>query len=687
MNPIIRLEHVTKAFRPRRAPGRLLKGDLLRAFRGVRHEPFIALRDLSFDVAPGESVGIIGRNGSGKSTLLKLIAGVTVPTQGDVSVYGRVASLLELGAGFHPYLTGRENVFLNAAILGMSRARTVEMFDRIVEFSGVGDFIDHPVETYSSGMYVRLAFAVAVHVDPDVFLVDEVLAVGDEAFQRKCRRRIGELKEQGKTILFVSHDLGVVNTLCDRVILLHGGEMVVRDTAQDTIQYYLRLVGGESSTAVLRDGRSEVVFNNGRLSLFHHRRELTAPDGIQVCLRSMEQDHAGMAATWHVEMIGGASCVARGRLPRLPAVLVWRLRLEGDSLQCGLALECDRDVSIEFFDVLCALRTAYRRWLYGEMSGVFPDITPEDVTRLTLVSPAVSCREVAAMGVDDDSEPAVFARMDSTAGFWRMQWANADYLAASRLLCIGGRVPDQESLFTQGVHELVSFKLELGGEPDAIRHRFVARNTLACGGLSAHFAHGQVRLRQGEVELTQFVHGYASMLIGDLWNDSSSFRWDPVHNDGVRLRATGHSRRFPFRQHWTLQCENGGCRVRIELEALEALDVQEYHFSVGLRTDYDSWRSDHEEGHFDDFIAGEEDWRHMNRLYAPGHRVAAMGAGLPTVLLEAGHTGPPVRMTAINTGFSHQARVLQALRTPDAGCLHFEPGTHLFFEGTVFVRP
>lgn len=186
---------------------------------GRRHrEDFWALNNVTATIKAGTTIGLIGHNGSGKSTLLKVIGGIIDPTSGSVSRRGRVAALLELGAGFHPDLTGRENVFLNAAILGLSRKVTEERFDDIVAFSGIADFIDTQVKFYSSGMYVRLAFAVAVHTDPDILLVDEVLAVGDEAFQRKCLDKIRSFQEEGRTIILVTHSLGQVAELCDRAI-------------------------------------------------------------------------------------------------------------------------------------------------------------------------------------------------------------------------------------------------------------------------------------------------------------------------------------------------------------------------------------------------------------------------------------------------------------------------------------
>lgn len=191
-----------------------------------RHrDDFWALRDINLDIDLGSTVGLVGHNGSGKSTLLKVIGGILEPTSGSVARRGRLAALLELGAGFHQDLTGRENVYLNAAILGLSRVETTRQFDDIVEFSGIGDFIDTQVKFYSSGMYVRLAFAVAVHVDPDLLLVDEVLAVGDEPFQRKCMEKISRFQHEGRTIVLVSHSADQVGSLCDRVVVLHGGEI------------------------------------------------------------------------------------------------------------------------------------------------------------------------------------------------------------------------------------------------------------------------------------------------------------------------------------------------------------------------------------------------------------------------------------------------------------------------------
>lgn len=203
-------------------------------------QDFYALRDVSFEVKRGEALGIIGHNGAGKSTILKLLSNITSPTTGEITINGRLSALIEVGSGFHPELTGRENIFLNGSILGMRRREIVEKFDRIVDFAGIRQFIDTPVKRFSSGMYVRLGFSVAAHLDPDILLLDEVLAVGDAAFQAKCIQRIRELKHNGTTIVFISHDLGAVESLCDRVLLVHRGEIMAGGDPRDVIAEYQR---------------------------------------------------------------------------------------------------------------------------------------------------------------------------------------------------------------------------------------------------------------------------------------------------------------------------------------------------------------------------------------------------------------------------------------------------------------
>lgn len=236
MKPIIEIENLSKCYRigTNKEPYLSLRDEVAKFAsrlrpgvknQGQSEQDFWALDDVSFSVQEGEAVGIIGRNGAGKSTLLKILSQITPPTKGQITMRGRVASLLEVGTGFHPELTGRENIFLNGAILGMSRTEIRRKFDEIVAFAEVEKFLDTPVKRYSSGMYVRLAFAVAAHLEPEILVVDEVLAVGDAQFQKKCLGKMGEVAKGGRTVLFVSHNMAAVEALCSRCVLIHNGKL------------------------------------------------------------------------------------------------------------------------------------------------------------------------------------------------------------------------------------------------------------------------------------------------------------------------------------------------------------------------------------------------------------------------------------------------------------------------------
>lgn len=246
----VTVESVSKRFRLANERRTSLKELFVRG-RSSYHD-FWALRDVDLQVERGTTYGLIGHNGSGKSTLLKLMAGIHRPTSGSVQHAGRVSALLELGAGFHPELSGRDNIYLNGSILGMPKKKIDEAFDRILEFAGLGDFIDSPVKVYSSGMYARLGFSIAVHLDPEILIVDEILAVGDEDFQRRCFDYLAELRSRGVTIIFVSHSLALVQTMCDRVAWLDHGRLVAEGPAIEVVDAYVRDVNKRESTRLER---------------------------------------------------------------------------------------------------------------------------------------------------------------------------------------------------------------------------------------------------------------------------------------------------------------------------------------------------------------------------------------------------------------------------------------------------
>ena len=304
--PVISVEHLTKQYDLGVISTGTLTRDLERWWARLRGQPdpytrigqkdafermgesILALDDVSFKVEQGEALGIIGKNGAGKSTLLKILSRVTAPTSGVVKVRGRIGSLLEVGTGFHPELTGRENVYLNGAILGMKKAEVARKFDEIVDFSGVEKFIDTPVKRYSSGMYVRLAFAVAAHLNPEILIVDEVLAVGDAEFQKKCLGKMGDVAGEGRTVLFVSHNMGAVQRLCNRGLLLREGQLVVEDDINLVVQNYINEQLQSNELSWKREGyqKDETVITQLMLvdEEMKSRRAITNADKIHVII-------------------------------------------------------------------------------------------------------------------------------------------------------------------------------------------------------------------------------------------------------------------------------------------------------------------------------------------------------------------------------------------------------------------
>jgi ABC-type polysaccharide/polyol phosphate transport system ATPase subunit len=258
--PVIECCDVSKKFLLQRSGSRTLKAAMIGLFRRTPLREFWALRDVSFAVGEGETLGIIGANGAGKSTLLSILAGTLTPTSGTLRAQGRVSSLLELGAGFHPELTGRENVFLWGSIMGLSKGKMRDRFDRIVDFAELRDYIDQPVKHYSSGMYVRLGFAVAVEVDPDILLVDEVLSVGDLAFQKKCLQRMDEFRKRGKTMLIVSHDMQTIQAISNRILFLNAGRVMGHGAPESMVgQYESHLQAAHAGTMSREWGTREAL--------------------------------------------------------------------------------------------------------------------------------------------------------------------------------------------------------------------------------------------------------------------------------------------------------------------------------------------------------------------------------------------------------------------------------------------
>jgi len=378
---VIEVKDIKKSYFIHHERKMLVKDILFSFFRKKVAEEFIAVDGVSFKVLKGESVGLIGDNGAGKTTILKLLSGVTVPTSGSIAVNGRVAGLLELGAGFHPDLTGRENIYLNGSILGLSKAEIDGKFDEIVDYSGIEDFIDVPLRKYSSGMFVRLGFAVAVHVDPDILLVDEVLAVGDQSFQGKCLRTIEKFKKQGKTLVFVSHDLNIVRHICDRVILLDKGKIVGEGEAEKVISRYWLFIGEKKGIARIERGPLTFIFNNGRIILLWKNVEITKGLSGYTSLRSFVKWFDSTQVNWKVVEKNEEKIVARGEWSGLPIVQTWEMKISSpEEISWVIEMEVFEPVNIVKEQTNIMLSDKYTDWeVQNGKRGIMPEKFRYDV--------------------------------------------------------------------------------------------------------------------------------------------------------------------------------------------------------------------------------------------------------------------------------------------------------------------
>ncbi len=687
---VIEASDITKTYPTQGGKRALLGRGGIGTFFATKKASDAALAPLSLTVHAGEALGIIGRNGSGKSTLLKIIAGVTAPTSGTLNVNGRVASLLELGAGFHPMLTGRENVYLNAGLLGMRHAQVDACFDDIVEFAELAEAIDHTVDTYSSGMFVRLAFSVAIHTNPDVFLVDEVLAVGDESFQRKCRARILALKAAGKTILFVSHDLGSIQALCDRVLLLDRGTALSRGNAQDTIDFYLRQIGETKGIGHLVHNDTEAIFNHGRIALFHRQRELTAPLGIKVQFYSMGTYHESTDALWHVSETAPTTLTGSGTFPRLPVTLHMTCTLDDTGLVVTVSWENTQALNLSYVALQVFAVSSYAQWHAGSRSGAFPPIGPENhqwSTVLTLPPSEGTC-ELAGDG-DSDLPPLCFSLEGDTSGA-RFQLDNSDYMGQARIIHLTEAIPTGANPLPPEKRHLGTLTMDPTQDPQGLEKLRTQRRDaqrLDLASISAILHDGQVQLLGDGIPLTDGLHCHLQLRTGDLWVLGHDFSWAVTAKQDDTLTATGRVQRIPCAIAWTVSAIAADTlELQLELTADQELELTEYNLSLCLATAYDEWATPSESGHFGNATKTGRGWTHLNSAYTEGTSIVAQGKDVPTLTLTASEHLGNAYPTAIRTDTDQDLRVLQLLCNPgQQRAFALGTGAHTLFRATLHV--
>jgi len=557
----------------------------------VSWEDFWALRGVNFEVEKGETLGIIGENGAGKSTILKLIMGMLKPDRGEINASGRISGLLELGAGFQPEITGRENIYLSAGLFGLSQNQIEDKYEEIVSFADIGKFINAPVKCYSQGMFVRLAFAIAIHIDPDILLIDDTLAVGDEHFQRKCIKKIFELKEQGKTIIFVTHDMNMLSRLCKRALFLKDGKIVKDDAIDNIIPLYAQTSGAKEGVGILEKGLLHLVFNNGRLFLNWRNKLLTPNSGAYAVFLAGNKWYNSLQADWDIKKENDNKLIATGKFYQLALTQIWRLELaDGYIIKWDIEMESDDPLEIQEGCVNIMLTDAYTRWLTSSEKGDFPDIGDKDRKWQALLEGNIFRRCIGVEGkeISDGRVPSLFFEQ-SDSFRTQAQISNTDYLSNCRVLQYKTLGIQNYTLTRANRFIYFSGKMSLD-IPDidnylnSIQDEFILSN----GRLRLTFNNDECILAWDGINLTKSSHMGTSIYTKGRWYSSNSAHWEIKKERENKLIARGKWRNLPIVQVWEIGMNNeSSLEWKINMQVDEELDIEEQYAWFMCCKDYE----------------------------------------------------------------------------------------------------
>ena len=459
----IEVRSLCKKYRLRKRRS-VIAGDLLRllTLRRLGYESYEALSDLSFDVYRGECFGVIGANGSGKSTLLRVLSGVTKPSSGTVRFGGSVGALLELGAGFHSEMSGRENIYLGASLHGLTHRQIRAAEEEIVAFSDIGDFIDQPIFTYSSGMLVRLGFSIAIAIKPDILVLDEVLAVGDESFRHKSFKAIKEVRESGKTVVLVSHDANQVAAFCDRVMLLSRGKSVLLADATTAIRFYFQTTEGSGSTHYLECGALSVAVKQGRTLLFYQGKPITKGYGIYSSMLAASGWMDILDGPWQTERIDDKSLRSTKVIDYLSMSLTWTVRVLSETeVAVELTAQLEKPVAMDRYHASILLDPAYTKWSTPDDSAEFPTVEVASHEWTHVNSKPLHSTWIMASADPATALPEVQFCVTADRGEFTPTVLNTDYQLGSRVLQLLRRNTEPSGIWPPGRRTLFEGRVQI----------------------------------------------------------------------------------------------------------------------------------------------------------------------------------------------------------------------------------
>lgn len=646
-------------------------------------ENFWALKDINFEINKGEVLGLIGENGAGKSTILKLIAGMLKPDRGEVNVSGRVSGLLELGAGFQAELTGGDNIYLSAGMFGLGQREIEAVYGEIVNFAELGKFINAPVKCYSQGMFVRLAFSIAIHVNPDILLIDDSLAVGDEYFQKKCIKKILEIKGQGKTIVLVTHDTGILTRICERAILLKQGRIIKDGSLDKTIALSTQAIGAREGVAILTRGALNIVFNNGRLFFNYEDKLITPGLGAHTVLTIQNKYYNSAQADWVVDECSENKLIATGRFHQLNVSQVWRLEFDSDfSLKWNIEIAVAPSVEVSECYTNIMVVNKYTNWFTGIEKGAFPSIDEKNKNWQSFLDTNMSRKLIGVEGAtnSDSGVPSLIFEHASNFSTNLAQILNTDYMNDCRVLQykIAGlnNLLALQANFANVFSGKITFNVAgKEGYLQQLNQDFV----LSGDNLRLVFANGAVILSCNGLNLTKSSHLNTSIYVEGKLYDSNSGHWEFKKESHNKIIAYGCWPGLAVKQIWEFQINSDtGFLWKVWLEVSKEINIQEQRLQFMCIGEYIHYFSDYAQGNFPKgFLEIESDM--LQRCIPDGViGVSCLEKQLPDLSLGFSQ-GQGNFAKILNADFYNKARILRIEKVEPEEKTVFSPGKYQSF--------
>jgi len=567
----------------------------------IWREEFWALEDINLEVKKGEALGIIGANGAGKTTLLKLIAGMLIPDRGEIVVKGRVATIMELGVGFNPEFTGKENIILNAHTYGLDKESLNERIEKIIEFSGLGKFIYAPIKYYSQGMFLRLAFSLAIHADPDILLIDDILAVGDKEAQEKCINKIFELKREKKTIILVSYDMNMISKLCDRVILLEKGKIVYEGIPQKTIFRYLETIGDKKGISILEENGLRIIFNNGRISISYKDFSITKRNSCIFYFNPLINSWiSSLNLSWRIKETGFNKIIAEGEDQKNSLSQIWNIQLKKSYLHLEIKISGAKEPHLDF-----SILPEYKKWITLKEEKEFP--------------PFISKTEFQNLGLDTCPEGVIGIKPENTQNFPYLIFERRDNSDQIKIFNTGY---EEEARIVQLplnnnkliidikiISEEDEFEKYIENKKEKLESKILSQRTLTSRDLKVYtdIEKKAVRIYYKDLEITEAVGLHTSFLIDNNWHGNSEAEWQIERKNSMLILQLNWEK-LKINQKWEITLKDNSLFWQIESEIKSPLNLKLFKFGIFLSEKYKSFFSRAQQ---ENFPEGFDLWQEM----------------------------------------------------------------------------